>query len=456
MIALLAAMALFDAHLKSSLTEGYCPTGPRWIIASGNFGLFWKGIVRSDVMSQVRREAGRPFKEFELAVHRATGIRPTPLRWRIWMGNRFLAAGAEEGVGFCVRPGLLLRGVHLIRRFVFGARAEHGIYQFDQFFYAWRKGFLVVAASPEYVAATLAAAQPPLEPSQAPDEIRIHWLGKRQALLRVRGAEGIPVEGWLHAAVHRRSQPLTLADPWPETPLFSIAVSKWEDFQTLYTVLDEMVHGNRSWGFLTAFGETAWTRWGFGALPAGWERAVDQCAFALLNVDTSEVLPIPEAALVLRAKRITRTPHPLRPLIPAIDAVPAEWQGQAGLIAPLLGEKLALCLARAGPDWFAASQEPVMARLLGMLRDSDEIDADLALRMDWRKLGAALEKLARQAHAMELIPSHGTHSLSEKLLPLARAGAGLGTLQVNGCMEGDRLYFDGFLALQGRRLQEAS
>ncbi len=128
--------------------------------------------------------------------------------------------------------------------------------------------------------------------------------------------------------------------------------------------------------------------------------------------------------------------------------VPYEWNGQPGLVVPWLGEKMALCLGRDGPNWLAATQEPRMSALVGRLDAGRPVTADMSVEVNWRKAGACAEALIRQAAAAELISRMDLNDVETQLVPWARALGRLGRLRLEFRSKGDRLAFEGFLGEQ--------
>ena len=195
--------------------------------------------------------------------------------------------------------------------------------------------------------------------------------------------------------------------------------------------------------------------WRLGAPAAQLAAQGDECALALVGLDTAAPTPVPELALVIRCPAPVSGPHPLGPVLipptePAMDAasfpLPCEWAGEPGLLAPLLGEKLAVCLGQSGRDWLAASQEPVMASLAGHLAEGPEVAADVALRGDWETIGKAVERLLHRAGELELVPRMGEADVEAELVPVARGLSRLGVLELDGQAEGTWLNFKGALA----------
>lgn len=455
-VVLFGALALVDARLKAGEGPGYCPEHTTWIVAAEDLPAFWRGCLESDAVQNLTDEVPNWLGPFELATRRLTGIRPTPTRWSVWMGKAFLAAGSDESVGMCVRPGLLLRAAHVCRRVFRDARAEDGTYAFGPFYYAWRDGFLVLSARREYVTASLAAAGPRIEQSCAPDELRIHSHAGWEAFVRLYGRDGLPVEGWLDVDVSHRSTPLTLPNAWPESPMLSVTGTKFRDIRALLAWAMRAAEAVPFRKEAQVLADFFTKQWDLDSLPADWERTVNECSLALMSLDTSSGLPIPEVALIMRLANNAEALHPLRALASDVSAqpdeppydiaVPYEWAGNEGWIIPWMGEELALCLGSCQPDWFVTTQEPLMSRLAGGLGEGEAVDADAVVRVDWKKLGDCAQALARRAAELELIPRMDVRDVERKVLPVFRAIGRNGDLLIQVERQGKRAAFHGCLA----------
>jgi hypothetical protein len=459
-LAVIGILAWLDDRVTSSPTPGYCPETAAWIVAAQDFGVFYSGIQRSDAARAAADDLRQPLSAVELAVRKTTGIRPTPLRWRAWMGRSLLAARADSGFGFCVRPGLLLRAADCCGRVILRRPVEGGISTFGPVFYAWRDGFLIVSESRDYVAQCLTAPEPALEPSEGRDDLRIHLGRPYRMVIHLYARDGLPVSGWINQTITRRTTPLTLPDAWSEPPILTVASSKWNDliaaFRMLAVVAAPGVTASVpaetetqliSW--LKALTRAAAAQWHLDSLPEDWDAQVDECAVALTDIDTDETTPVPEAALVLRPARPVYGPHPLERLVPADGVLPYEWDRHPGVIVPWMGEKLSACFASDERNWFVTSQGPAMARLVGSLREANPLQADVAVRLCWNKLAVRAEILLRKAAELELIPRMNAKDAQDRLVPYIKAMARLGALRLDGRSAGDRVTFAGFLARQG-------
>lgn len=461
MVLLLAVLLGVDRGLKHSSVPGFCPPDVRWIAAAEDFGCFFDGLMRSDAGCQFTDTVPKQLINYELAIRKSTGIRPTPLRWRVWMGKTFLAASSREGSGFCVRPGLLMRAAHIANRVFSRTQRDGRVFLFGSLFYGWREGFLVVSSSKSYVVASLEAPAPVVEESQGRNELRIHFPGARPAIIRIRGENGLPVSGWVTASLSRRTESLTVDSLWPEDTVARIAVSRWNDIveltQAVYAPFSSAIALEQADGSLGPWVAAArgWTQcildhWQTPVPPEGWDAQVDECAIGLLGVDVSTVTPVPELAMALRAKTPAQGPHPLEFLSSEGNAKPYEWDTVRGVLVPWLGERLTLCLASDEKDWLATSQEPLMARLLGSREETkgvaSDFSADGAVTVNWRECAEPVGKLLTNAADFEFLGRMNKRDCERDLLPFVQALGKLGTLRVYAYSEQERVRFEGWLA----------
>jgi hypothetical protein len=459
---LLVGLIGIDAALKSSSSEGYCPQDARWVAVAESFPAFYRGLRKSDAWKGAMAELRSQLAGLELSMRKVSGIRPTPLRCWVWLGNHFVAAGSAEGVGLCVHPGLLVRLIHAGRVAVREAPEEEGIYTLGSLFYGWRNGFLIVSASRAYVAACLAAAEVPFDSSEGHDDLRFLSCAGLQACLHIRAGNGLPVSGWIEGKVTHRSSALSLAEAWPEPPLVSVTATKWADVSMVVGWAWSAMQCPRScwlvdetgpFGTRAAKAVVDWVRgtWPFDALPKGWDDGVDECALAVTDVDVESVTPVPQVALVLRSVLPRYVGHPLERLASAAERIPYEWNNCPGWMVPWAGEKLALCFSSCDRDWFLTTRESTMAEVAGRLKEASPVEADVTVCINWEKLAARAGVLMRKAGELELIPGMNSRDVERDVMPWVRALGCMGHLRLDGTCESDRVVFQGILAQQAHR-----
>jgi hypothetical protein len=462
---ILAAIVLLllgsiDALLKTTAEPGYCPENPLWTLAIDDFPGFYAALGTCDSSKAAIPELRKPLADVARGIRLATGIRPTPLRCRVWFGNKLLAAYTEEGIGFCVHPGLLTRLVYLYCHLIARTPTEEGVSRFGSFCYGWREGFLIVSPSSSYVRASLMAAKPSVESPEGRREMRLAWAGSKGAL-RVRPEDGLPVDGWIQGQLApRRADGLSLSESWPAPPLMSVVVSRWSDLKILaglarvgleyasQRLLDEETR-QQILSMAAEGVEYLSTQIDTDALPKDWDRSVDECALALWDIDTGETIPVPELALVLHSAEPAFGPHPFEKVLAADNGIPHEWDGRPGIVIPWMGEKLMLCLATRDQDRLLTTQEPLMAELIGAEITGRPREADAALALNWAKAGHCAGALLARAADLELVPRMNRKDVEIEWMPYIRAASHLGTLDLQATSRDGRIVFQGFLARQG-------
>jgi hypothetical protein len=110
---------------------------------------------------------------------------------------------------------------------------------------------------------------------------------------------------------------------------------------------------------------------------------------ALAGMDSTDILPWP----VLAASGALADPAapPWADWVAELPQLPHRWGTVPGVIAPILGEHVALCAAQ-GPDrWYAASQEPALSGLLSAAALPGGTSGGVAwLRLDTARLAHAV------------------------------------------------------------------
>jgi hypothetical protein len=443
------AVYLVDKGLKSAQEPGYCPAEAVWSAFTPDFPAFVTAASQTDVARQAPELEWPLYHDVRVLFQAVTGTSLTGLRWRVFFGPKALMGQGANGRGLCVRPGVLLRVMEWGRRVFVGPRAEQGVRARGTVFYGWREGFLIVSMSREYVAAALQGAVPAFDMGPAaPRSLDISWRRPPEGALRVLAEDGLPVSGWVRGNVAARGEPLTLVGVWPSSPVLSIAGTTPSGLCSTFSWLSEALNRWPPLANGKALMSLVLDNWGCKAMPDGWDKNVAECAFALMDMDTTQALPVPELALVLRQRGPLRGTHPLKPLAPEGDTVLYEWQEHPGQVMPLAGEKLGLCLGRYERDWLATTRESLMAALIGKLRPAGPANADMTVNVNWSKLAALGKVLALRAADFELLPRMSVSDVKVQFVPLLQAVARLGELQVRFHAGGDRMVFDGFLAIQ--------
>lgn len=108
LLGLLAAW-LEDARMKRWPTPGYALLGEA-LLATGDWPGCWQELVATPAGKGVSKALSRQIHGLERDVRLASGVRPTPTRWSLWLGNRIVVSIDGDRWLACVRPGLLYRG----------------------------------------------------------------------------------------------------------------------------------------------------------------------------------------------------------------------------------------------------------------------------------------------------------------------------------------------------------
>ncbi len=451
-LACLLVLAGVDRGLKEAPHGGFCPADASMVAFTAQWPAFWSHAEATDVGRAAAEPLGKLTHEASLPVLRSTGIRPTPARWRLWLGPTVLAGWRGDGTwGVCVRPGILARIAHTANCLVTGQLGSRRIYRLArrpgvaakaQIYYAWREGFLLVSPSRDYLLAALEASPRPRRKDGA-TVVTLAWRRKVPMQLTVKASDGLPLRATVDVSVSATPTALRLANAWPDAPTLSLSAASWEHARALAAALAAPLPPTVVEQCLPlALGIC-----GFDRLKDDWADGVGACAVAL-----SPGAVWPEATVALeRLHPESDGRHPWLAAIPPDERLPVAWADDTlGVMAPILGKPWTLCLDEepGAKAWLATTTEEAMARLRGRMTLREGPVADYALTLRWPEAGKVAATVLRTLIQSELIPGWGGKDLDSVLKDLESISQYLGTADLTGTVEGGQVVFEGLLAKQ--------
>ncbi len=417
-LVLLALLYSLDGALKNSGIAGFAPRDATLVVASDDLARAWDALESTEAHRRVMDEAPLFFYDAVMEGRKASGIRWTPQRWGLWFGKRFVLGRLEGQPGVCLRPGILTRAATLILRVAGSQGPEKGVYQTAGMAYGWRDGFLILSPSTAYIRAARADTAERIELSGRPGTVSVDWRGEPACRLTLQAAPTLSIDGWVDIELPKRDAPLTLAGAWPEHPLLEVTGTSAEEIIELVA------------GFVPEFPGTELLHRAFdelkGQLPEDWAEGSNEFSFAIMSVDTTEFLAVPEFAMAVRGQRNLVQIRPPR------DAILHEWAGLSGWFKPWLGEKMSVCVAGAEDLRLFTSQERTMARVLGRLEEMGATESDLLISFDLTHFASIALELTRRAADYELLPRLNAEDTETRIVPILDAAAQLGTLHIDG------------------------
>lgn len=452
----LGLLSVLDGRLKNSPAFGYCPADSVWTVRAPHLVQWWRSFEKTDAGGVLGEELREYLPALALSFRQATGIRPTSVRLKAWLGHQVLLGGGEDRWGMCVRPGILVHTGLWLHGIFSGGVAEGGIAEFhlgenvggapSTFYYGWRDGFLIVSPWREYVRASLdAPLRIEIGGRTLNDELTLTWSGAPSGMVSFRAEEGLPCRGRVAMALaaenNIRAIPEGLADG---SLLFFSGVDGdalkglWARFLPWFVAPDLEERAAVMCNFLLE-------RWGGDGAMDGEMPLLEDVMVALVDVDVSGHFPVPAIAVLLPAgrgasgvraeesvlgMRFDVGEHPLRGLLVAGDTIPYAWNSTEGAIMPLLGEELSPCFARAGGFWLATSQEPVMSSVLQELDSTVPVRWGTSVRMDWEKVATFVDAMGGGGGVMSWVTK----------------GRRLGALRLSAHLEDGATFFQGYAA----------
>src|SRR5690606_898799 len=125
-----------------------------------------------------------------------------------------------------------------------------------------------------------------------------------------------------------------------------------------------------------------------------WESVEDRAVSVVFAAVLPGVVRLPAIGVELERAR-DEPQHPRSPLLALTSPTEREWSGSRGVLAPVWGEAVTLCLAPRGDAWVAATTEPIMAQLMAVDHAAVEEGHEQAVvEVSWAELAAPLPGLS--------------------------------------------------------------
>lgn len=447
-VAVLLFGVIDERHALSGTAQGFYPPQTYCMISAWDFPKAWSELLRSDALKRMAEDWPRPHKELELAVRLGTGVRPTPVRWRFWLGHRTVFAFAPEGIGITAFPGHALRWADALRRALGYVPDADGIGQYRGFFYTWRNGYLVASSSRDYVSAAKSQAGAPRLHSDSEALLTVQWEGEHPGFADLMPGAGLRVSGQVAFACADGGRPITLPQAWPSTSLVTVSARSTDDIERAWTALDSALARVDVYAALRQHILVPASLWNLHAPSPEWVQNVDHVSIALLDIEAKETMPVPVLAFAMRYADSAPEADPFSSIFQSRQKVPFEWNGNAGYMAPLLGTAISPCVARTQREWMLTTNGPAMSEVAGHLADGPACagEVDVALRASWEKIGDALEAVVLQLGEAEALPRMNANDVRAVVLPKIKALSKLGRIALDGVAREGTLKFSGHLA----------
>ncbi len=399
-----------------------------WTLSSGDFPGTWSSIEQSAAFARAAEKAPEVPARIEAWMRQTTGLRWTPLRWNLWFGPVLFVSGADGAAVASVRAKFLARAGFALARATGLVDTRDGISQVSGVHIARAGRFFLIGTSAEIVSRLRSSGE------------RWSSLGGTGIMYDTRAelvrAFNINADNEIQLSIvwggieHRTpARAEYFAIEWPEAPILS-AVTRGVDFHSIASTDRWPEFPGRSEV------ERAWSDFE-ALLPEGWRAGADTTQFALFDVDSSETIPVVDAAV------FSRSESPLLELKPPAGAIPYEWSGNAGWMTPWLGEGAQLFVVANERSRVFANQEATMAKVMARERAGRITSDDARIDIDAARLAAVLSDLARKAAREELWPERNEADVERDVVPWLNAFGALGEIAFVGKYEGEGITLRG-------------
>ena len=422
LIALAGVAGVVDARLKTWPDAGRVLSGGA-VLASGDWPGFWSAVLRTHAGAGVAKALSREIGAVEREFRFATGIRPTPLRWSIWLGHRLVYSGGGGQHLLCLRPGLLLRACLALGLAPAGSAKA-------PLEFAWQDGYLLVFVGPRGTEAIAAAPVTSIrEPEQPSLQFRLP--GEPGDLtLAITAVEHLPVT---ISGPELASAVAASANPVPIPPACAGAV-----FDVLVGArgLDAVAAWQRIAarvlpGTLPTASPAAQTLKPLDeALPHG-RMALERHVLFDVQFDLGQPILHEGRGYCLDGQAWGKHPYENGLHYPPLARIPYEWGETTGFLQPVLGADYTFGCATQGAWAHTANPPQHVEQMLIVPGAESAIPPELLLRLDWGRV-AEIHAAWRRAQRADL-GEDGAGKVFEEERTLSAWGdalRALGTLRV--------------------------
>ncbi len=436
-IVVIAAVAvLVDRRMIASPDAGYVADNATWQLETSDLPAFLRHWNALNTSAAMRRASPALHQAVPLAICRMTGVRPTPGRARLWLGQSFLVAGDQEGWCLSIRPGLALRAASWLGSPL--RQADDDDFWRD-YASGWKDGFLLMASSRTYLEKVLAGGKAVPRTEARDDVTRLSWKGTYPGVLEIAAAEQIPLLFRIEAPADPEAK-LHYAAGWPDA-LLTINTHRGAP------VVQAALEGLR-WAEaqvnpeLSATLRALFATWWPVYCPVPIDTApVGEWAAGIANIDVQEDVPVVESIWAGWAA----DPAALAALAPATRQE-HRWDDVSGWLFPIAGDARAWAQADREGAAFLSSHEHGMPALLATARREPEAGV-AALNLRWKPFTALLRDALIRAASDGLLPGYNENDVKADLVPMIDAFADWGTLQLHAGAEEGAIMGDGWIAL---------
>lgn len=419
LLVILVSGLVADEVMKRAPHPGYGHAEAAWRFTCRDFPRFWQSVESSSPFLAFTKEWPSPFRELEVAVRRATGVRPTYARWRLWMGHELTVIGdIHHAPVFCVRPGLLLRVAHAIRP-VFHIRRDGDLYRLNTVWYAWKEGYLFFSTDRNGVAALLSAPLSSPPDAMGKNEARLDWLEEPRTSAMLKADDAWRVTGTVDAPLTRHEQGMNIHEVWNSLPMLVISA---QDMPQALALIAPWKPAMESWPSWTG-AEQLLSRIQAAMGPA--YGAPGPCSIAVLDIERTAPSPTPQWAALSA-----------RPQIPSASSLESPLAEPSPVTVPVLDG-----------TWNLTAEPPAMLdHVASAIHAGSRVDADLLVSLEWSKLAADIEEALTVEKDSGAFASTQKEELERYWIPMVRGLGALGRLHLDAKGDGTVASFEGFLA----------
>lgn len=431
----------FDRQLKRADHVGFLAPDPSWHVVATDLPEFWERLERCEAYIDFQA-GGPPFaQEAALAFRKATGIRPTPWRLRLWLGAGALMSGDSDSWCLSFRPGVAMRVASGIHR-VFSTPTEPGARRWGNLFYGWRDGYLLVSTSAPYLAAALEAGEAVRRTDGVADGLVWNWHGDQPGELTLYAREELPFRLKLDALALPDTSELTYTHSWPE----AMAVANFQGAeipQILRAAAESIVYP-----LFPAPARDVWK----AVASAWWSAQVPPAAPIECGGELAWIAELSETRGKGNAIQFGQLKAGCVPTITGAigeldQARPYGWEDQQGwlVISPRHEAPLAVCGVG---DRVALANDPLFVPILLDGQAGTPVGGVAYVRLRWEEVMNLTRRILVDVAEKELIPGTGPDDIRRDWMPYLDGFSTWDLLVATGEKAGGGISIEGRLTAQ--------
>jgi len=413
--------------------KGYLVKDTGLFVYFADFPSFWSSFKKDNIAISASKHLFNYFYDIELFFRKRFGIRPTPLRWKIWAGKPLLISWNTSGdYLLSFKPSLLFRLFILPSLNIKNAIEINKTDTETKFYYLWKGEELLISNTETTFNQIIPFTSKPLNMSKSMACIRIEK--GLNALLFIHAENKLFMDGkiildkWVEDNFLNLTnfQDSNLSFAFPYKPIISLLSETYIKNLVISPLPEKVSQPLFIW--LSSFKNTSIEKLYHQFL----QKKMLENAILFYN-RTSEKFsnPIPEFGLWFPYEK-----NNIQYLLSELDLdwqyYIKKWGPYKGYIVPIWNNAFCLSLLYYQKGWLICSQEPLMAKIVDLIGESKNNQrTSRILTVNFSQLSDDLEKIFLWGAQKEFIIDINERDMTNLFSPWKEFFKEIGTFTIN-------------------------